>query len=122
MKFFYLFFVKMSKEHLNLHFDPSNPHFTPLGHEFCKFFLSGYLHRNRNLHSKFHVSSSNSFGSALIRQQLHFHPFRKCFEKNIVFSGYIHRNRNLHSKFYISNFSNFGSALIYQQPPFHHFR
>ena len=31
-----------------------------------KFFLSGYLHRNRNIHSKFHVSSSSSFGSALI--------------------------------------------------------
>ena len=32
-------------------------------------FLSGYLHLDRNLHSKFHVSSSSSFGSAKIVSQ-----------------------------------------------------
>ena len=31
-----------------------------------KSFLSGYLHRDRNLHSKFQVSSSSTFGSAMI--------------------------------------------------------
>ena len=35
-----------------------------------KYFLTGYLHRDRNLHSKFHVSSSGSFGSAFINQSV----------------------------------------------------
>ena len=34
-----------------------------------KSFLSGYLHLDRNLHSKFHVSSSSSLGSAMIVSQ-----------------------------------------------------
>ena len=34
-----------------------------------KSFLSGHLHHDRNLHSKFHVSSSSSFGSAMIVSQ-----------------------------------------------------
>ena len=34
-----------------------------------KFFLSGYIHHDRNLHSKFHVSSTGSFGSAMIVNQ-----------------------------------------------------
>ena len=35
-----------------------------------KSFLSGYLHRDRNLHSKFHISSSSSFGCAMICQSV----------------------------------------------------
>ena len=34
-----------------------------------KSFLSGYLHHDRYLHSKFHVSSSSSLGSAMIVSQ-----------------------------------------------------
>ena len=47
-----------------------------------KSFLSGYLHCNINLHSKFHVSSFSSLGSALICQQPPFHPFGGWFLKN----------------------------------------
>ena len=35
-----------------------------------KSFLSGYIHRNRSLYSKFYVSSFSSFGSALICQSI----------------------------------------------------
>ena len=35
-----------------------------------KSFLSGYLHRDRKLHSKFHISSSSSFDCALICQSV----------------------------------------------------
>ena len=35
-----------------------------------KSFLSGYLHRDRKLHSKFHISSSSSLGCALICQSV----------------------------------------------------
>ena len=34
-----------------------------------KSFLSGYLHHDRDLHTKFHVSSSSSFGPAMIVSQ-----------------------------------------------------
>ena len=47
--------------------------------DFWKIIFSGYLHHNRNLYSKFYVSSFSSLGSALIYQSVSFSFYIQCF-------------------------------------------
>ena len=64
--FFRSFLLKWQKSCRNHIFVSTTPISTLEGMISEKFFLSGYIHHNKNLHSKFYVSSFNSFGSALI--------------------------------------------------------
>ena len=99
---------------LALYWYVSNLHLSLQGMISEKFFLSVYIHHNRNLHCKFYISSFSSFVSVLICQQPPFHPLQGMISEKFFLSDYIHHNSNLYCKFYISRFSSLGSALICQ--------
>ena len=85
-----------------------------------KSFLSGYLHRGRKLHSKFHISSFTSLDLGWYVPSTSISPLQGMISEKYFLSGYIHRNGNLHSKFYISSFSSFSSFVFTFNPHFNH--